>query len=382
VGGFPRGGSSPLRRIRLESPAPAGLSCSRASPLTRPRNNPDEVSGHHIVPRFHLARWADASGQLDVVDLHALEARREDPKTFNAIPNFNRMETAKGQPDMWLEHEFLAGLDTSVANMRSQIENVPGPRSMVKVKKHRPAWAFNHFMSKKNTVGLAMYVAAQCVRSPAWREMVKLHTADAMKDFIETKVRHDLEHTQDPAERRRLEEMFGLRCMVADISGNTIPHLSGHLAYRLGEVLFTEYFWGVLRFPRAVLVLGDDPVMFLNQGEATRSGSFSQVADAAGRTFSVYREIEPMVLETVEIMRGHDMILLPIDPARMLVLSKFEHLMFPASYDTDVSRAKTFNTLMERASRRWLAMPPGYDGAAQRFLETRHPWIARQRERQ
>jgi hypothetical protein len=48
-----------------------------------------------------------------------------------------------------------------------------------------------------------------------------------------------------------------------------------------------------------------------------------------------------MVKETVEVMRGHEMILLPLDPTGMLALSKGRNLMLPAQYDADIPLARS-----------------------------------------
>jgi hypothetical protein len=50
------------------------------------------MAGHHIVPRFHLARWANEAGLIEVYDCVDVEVREEDPQTFFKLPDFNRME--------------------------------------------------------------------------------------------------------------------------------------------------------------------------------------------------------------------------------------------------------------------------------------------------
>lgn len=218
----------------------------------------------HIVPRFLLARWGDSeTGKIEVADLAARELRHEDPKDFYKLPDFNTSVGADGEPLHWLEQQFLAGLDSDTARYLTRLENLQPPRRHLRAaKKNR--WHLNHLTSPRASVRLAMFAAAQAVRSPVWREAVNANTAEAMKRHVEERVQRDLSGTNDPEVRARLEQLLGLR-YYADVGGAiSLPHLSGHLAYQIGEVLYGEYMWAVHRFPEPWLLLGDDPLLIMN----------------------------------------------------------------------------------------------------------------------
>lgn len=95
------------------------------------------MAGHHIVPRFHLARWANPAGLIEVYDCRELEVREQDPKQFYTLPAFNRMEGADGKDDPWLEHQFLGTLDSDAARIMRQLENAARPRAQVQRIKKR-----------------------------------------------------------------------------------------------------------------------------------------------------------------------------------------------------------------------------------------------------
>jgi hypothetical protein len=223
-----------------------------------------------------------------------------------------------------------------------------------------------------------MYVGAQAVRSPAWRDALKADTAVDMKRTLEDKVRADLAAATDAAEIARLEGLLGLRYMVADISGNLIPHLSGHLAYRLGEVLYERLSWTIWRFPKPVLLLGNDPVLLVNRDPA-RCGSFSQVARAAGNKLSVWREIKDAAEDAVDVLRGADFVMLPLDPTRLLVVCGLGQGLpaLPGTYEMPLASAKPINLLASVASPHWLALPPGHMEHARKQLVDRYPWLGR-----
>lgn len=339
------------------------------------------MAAHHVIPRFHLARWANDAGLLEVFHIDELDVREENPRYFYAPQDFNRIEAPAGDDDPWLEHELLGTLDNDASNLMRQLESVPEPRSQVRVTRNR-GWHPSQILAPKDSARFAMYVAALAVRSPAWRATVKSHTAAAMGRHVEEQVNCELQECRDPERIEELKKLLGLRYMVADISGNTVPWLSGHLAYRLGEVLYSQYFWAVYRFPIPMLMLGNDPVVIANRDASGPSGSFSQVASARGDVLSVYQDLRLLADDAVETMRGNDFVMVPLDPTRMLVLSSFRQLVLPGRYDADGRVACAFNLLTRKSSTEWVAIPPGHADRVRRAIEDKHPWLARHRARQ
>jgi hypothetical protein len=126
-----------------------------------------------------------------------------------------------------------------------------------------------------------------------------------------------------------------------------------------------------------MLLLSDDPVLIVNFKHPESSGSYSQVATARGEALSVYQDIGKLADDAVEVLRGNDLVMLPLGPQHMLVLARIEHLQFPARYDRPVGAATGFNLLMRKASRRWVLLPPGNAEAARKWIAEKHPWRAR-----
>lgn len=335
---------------------------------------------HHIIPRFFLKRWTNARGRLEVANRLDLKVGEEDPARFYALNDFNRMENSDGQDDPWLEHEFLGTLDSDVARFMGELENVPRPPSLIKLKKHRD-WHPIHLMSPRKSVRMAMYVGAQAVRSPVWREAVSADTAVDIKRTLEEKVQRDLALASDPAEIERLEKMLGLRYLVR-MEGNTVPHLSGHLSFRLGQVLYERCAWTIWHFSEPTLALGADPVLLLGDGPQS-TGSFSQVATRSGHKLSLWRDLGQAADDAVEILAQAKFVILPIDPTRALVLAQFRGQLppLPGRYDQPRKMAALLNGLMSLASPDWLIMPPGHMDEARRQLHDRYPWLARQEAR-
>lgn len=191
----------------------------------------------HIVPRFLIARWADADTQkIAVADLQETELREEDPQQFYRLRDFNTITDSSGRPQHWLEQELLAGLDDRAARSLRRLEHLPKPHSHLRAAK-KSGWHFNHVTSPRATAGLAMFVAAQAVRSPVWRQTVNENTAASMKRHVEQRVEEELNEAVEPIRRAELQQLIGLR-YVADVSGAVnLPLISGHLAYRRRDSL-------------------------------------------------------------------------------------------------------------------------------------------------
>lgn len=331
------------------------------------------MAAHHTVPRFHLSRWTNPDGLLEVLDLRDMAVRDEEPKRFSTIQDFNRIEGPNGEADPWLEHDFLGSLDSDIANLMPQIEGVPSPKSLRRNARQRD-WHETHILSPKDSARLAMYLGAQAVRIPAWREALKQHTADEMRRTVDDRVRRELASATDPRRISELNRLVGFRLMVAEISGNQVPHLSGHLAYRLGEVFYREFAWATVSFPHNVVMLGDDPVGLLSIRNPSMNGSYSQVAGACDEALSIYRAPEVTANRAVEVLRDIDLVTLPLDPRRVLLLSRATHLLRPGRYDADVGMAIALNRAMRHACSRWICLPPGSREEAREAIDQEFPW--------
>lgn len=331
---------------------------------------------HHAIPKFQLKRWTNSSGQLEIVDLEALEVSQEDPAMFLAFPDFNRYEQVDGSDDPWLEHEFFGRLDSDVANLLPQLERLAPPRSHLRHARNN-GWHLTHLLSPKSMTRLAMYLGAQAVRHPAWREAVRQQTAETMRDFIEEKVARDLAAANDPMEIERLKAMQGLRYAVTEISGNRVPHLSAHLSFRLGQVLYEEYSWALIELPAPALILADDPLLVVNWRKEHLIGSYRQVAQARGRALSIYKSDRAISDDAVAAMRSNDLILFPLDPRRVLLLASFELIAVAGRHDASPLFANFVNSVSRLACKRWMCLPPAHLEAAQEAIYVAHPWKRR-----
>ena len=320
----------------------------------------ESMGFHHTVPRFLLARWASREGKVERFDRRTGAVTLENPVDIGRIEGFNTMVAPDGTDDPWLESLFLGGLDTNAARYLRQLEQVQPSRSHLR-RLRKEGWHLNHLLAPRHNVALAMFVAAQAVRTEAWRDAVKLSTAADIKETVETKVRRELASATDEAEIERLRSMLGLRFLVADTPTNLVPHLSGHFAYRLGQLLYERYTWSVHRFEQPLLVIGDEPVVLVSGKDSASTGSFAQVAVRA-RALSIYARLEEMVERAVEVVAGADRIFMPIDPWRALVLTSHEHLSLAGRYDPPATFGALLNALVARASTRWLVASPGTGG--------------------
>lgn len=211
------------------------------TPSRKPEN-------HHTIPRFHIARWADASGLVDFYNIRGMEARPEDPRRVGVVPDINRMSARDGSDDPWLEHQLFNGFETAAAKIMRSIEHAPKPLSVPKQAKGKDIRG-PHFLTFGQSVSFGLYVGSLCVRSAAWRDALRHHTVLNMKAKLDAQTRDEIAQTTDPARIAELEKRFGIRLMAGLVEGNGVPWLSGHLAVRLGEVLATQYVWAVFRVP-------------------------------------------------------------------------------------------------------------------------------------
>lgn len=314
------------------------------------------MRGDHLIPRFRLARWASEDGKIAVMERPGPEVKLVDPEEFNRIIDFNTMKTPAGSKDRWLEQEFLAALDSDVARYLRQLEQVQPPRSHVR-RVWKEDWHMGHLLAPRHSVRLAMYLGAEMTRHPGWRQAVKLDTAADMKRTVEERVRKDLAKATDPEEIERLEKLLGLRYFVAETPTNLLPHLSGHLAYHIGQALYERYSWAVYRFSEPVLVLGNDPIILIND-KNRQVGSFSRMAQREN-ALSIYRAIPELVKKAVAVVQASNRIIMPIGPQHALVLTQIEYLCPPGRYDQPVALGQAFNRLTLASSRKWIAWHPG-----------------------
>ncbi len=123
---------------------------------------------HHIVPRFHQAQCAGDDGLIEILDVATETVSLADPAEFDCIRDFNTVVDADGADDTWIEHELLAGLDNEAARALHSLVHIDPVKSHLR-KIKGTAWHAIHLMSPRRSTGFAMFLAAQAVRSPAFR---------------------------------------------------------------------------------------------------------------------------------------------------------------------------------------------------------------------
>jgi hypothetical protein len=318
---------------------------------------------HHLVPKFLLRRWAHPdSGLLEVLDRRDWQLSREDPARFAALPDFNTVLDADGKPDDWIESTLLAGLDNTAANAMRQIEALPRPKSLARQAASK-GWHDTHLMSPKLTAGMAMWLAAQAVRSSTFRDAVTRSTTADVQRQITPHYEAELAKATDEEQRAHLRYMAGIRVVTTQFDQNAFPHLMAHLVVRLGEVLYGEYVWAVQRMSKPALHLGDDPVLLLNINDPKRCGSYSQVATTGEEPVSMWLSPQETVDRALATMRGNHLLVMPLGPRHLLTLSPTT-AMKPGRYDMPADSARPYNAVASAASRRWVCSTPA-DGAAE-----------------
>jgi uncharacterized protein DUF4238 len=321
------------------------------------------MAQHHLVPKFLLRRWAHPeSGLIEVLDRQAWRLSREDPARFAALPDFNTVLDADGKPDEWIESTLLAGLDNTAARALRQIDALPRPKSLARQAVSK-AWHPSHLFSPRLTTGMAMWVAAQAVRSSTFRDAVTGSTTRDVQWQITSHYTEELANATDEAQRAHLRYMAGIRVVGTQFDQNAFPHLMAHLVVRLGEILYGEYVWAVQRMSEPSLMIGDDPVLLLNIKDPARCGPYSQVATTGKNPVSLWLSPTETVQRALAAMRGNHLVVVPLGPQHLLTLSPTA-LMKPGRYDMPAETARAYNVMTTAASRRWICSTPG-DGASE-----------------
>jgi len=294
---------------------------------------------------------------IEVFDRRGRKLTRENPATFGRVEDFNVIPSPDGPDDLWLERELFAGLEDGVARYLTQLENVQPPRSHVR-RLANEGWHLLHLLAPRHNVRLAMFVGAQMVRSPAWRDSIHRSTAVDMEQKMKEGVKEDLARATDPQEIARLEELLGIRFLTTEVPKKMLVELSGHFAYRIGKILYERFLWSVHWFPERALVIGDEPVVLSSPADSPDIGSLSQIALHKG-ALSVNVPLEEMVDKALEIVASSARIAMPFGPRHALVLDRLEHLRPPGRYDHPAEFAEVFNSMIALSSTQWAAWQPG-----------------------
>jgi Protein of unknown function (DUF4238) len=318
----------------------------------------------HIVPRFLLARWADPeTGKIVVWDRRSGRPPSEvDPVDHSIVDDFNVDRRSDGTVDSWLESELFAGLESQAAGSLTQLEQVrPTMKHIGRLA--RGGLEPFHLLPRRRTMGLAMFIGAQMVRSPRWRGAIERATCRDMEADMKVGVEEQLAGATDPAEIARLEELLGIRYVAVTTDKAMQIQLSGHLAYKIGTVLYGSFFWSVHRFAAPCLVLGDEPVILASPSVPLGFGSLADIAFER-EILSVQRGLERVVEAVIEIVASAKTIILPFGPRHALVLNPIESLCLPGRYDRNEEDAKLFNTWTRASSREWAVWQPGVEPEA------------------
>lgn len=77
----------------------------------------------------------------------------------------------------------------------------------------------------------------------------------------------------------------------------------------------------------------------------------------------------------VDVVRGHKMIAMPVDPQHAVVLYPSERLPLPGLYSVGIEAGQLVNGAATLASRRWLVVPPGRTEAARHAVYQASPGL-------
>lgn len=318
----------------------------------------------HNVPRFLLARWADpATGKIVVWDRRSGRPPSEvDPIDHSTVDDFNVAHRADGTVDSWLESELFAGLESQAAGSLAQLEQVKPTMKHINRLARGGLEPF-HLLPRRRTMGLAMFIGAQMVRSPRWRGAIERATCLDMETDMKAGVEEELAGATDRTEIARLEELLGVRYVAVTADKAMQIQLSGHLAYKIGTILYRSFFWSVHCFAAPCLVIGDEPVLLASPSVPLGFGSLADIAFER-EVLSIQRGLERIVEAVIEIVASAKTIILPFGPRHALVLNPIESLLLPGRYDRSEGDAKLFNTWTRSSSREWAVWQPGMEPEA------------------
>ncbi len=318
----------------------------------------------HIVPRFLLARWADpGTGKIVVWDRRSgREPTEVDPSDHSTVEDFNVHRLHDGIVDTWLESEFFAGLEDKAAGALKQLEQVQPPMGHIRRLAGQGLKPF-HLLPGRRTAGLAMFIGAQMVRSPRWRGAIDRATLSDIETDIRAGIEEELRAAVDPQETARLEELLEVRYVAASTDKAMQIQLSGHLAYRIGEILYCRFLWSVQRFPAPCLVIGDEPVLLVLPSGRQRLGSLADLA-VERELLSIQGGLDRLVEGVVGIVASARSVIMPYGPRHALALNAIDSLCLFGRYDRSVEDAKLHNTLTRLSSHDWAVWRPGMDPQA------------------
>lgn len=318
------------------------------------------VPHDHIVPRFLLARWADPeTGKIVAWDRQSGRNPSEiDPADHSTVEDFNVHRRPDGSVDGWLESELFAGLESQSAGALNQLEQVQPTMKHINLLARGGLEPF-HLLPRRRTFALAMFVGAQMVRSPRWRGAIDRATLRDIEVDTKAGIQEELQSASDLQEIARLDELLGVRYVAAITDKAMQIQLSGHLAYRIGKILYGGFLWSVHRFAEPSLVLGDEPVILAVPSDPPALGSLADLAlerrcsrsDAASSGWS-------RTSSASSPPRGGS------GPRHALVLNTIESLCLPRRYDRPSDDAKLHNTLTRLSSRSWAVWQPGMEPEA------------------
>lgn len=318
----------------------------------------------HVVPRFLLARWADPeTGKIVVWDRRSGRDPSEvDPTDHSTVEDFNVHRRPDGSVDTWLESELFAGLESQAAGALNQLEQVQPTIKHINRLARGGLEPF-HLLPRSRTFALAMFMGAQMVRSPRWRGAIDRATLRDIEVDTRDRIEDELQSASDPQEIARLEELLGVRYVAATTDKAMQIQLTGHLANRIGKVLYGGFLWSVHRFVEPSLVLGDEPVILALPSDPPGLGSLADLA-LEREVLSIQRGLERLVEDVVGIVGSARWIILPFGPRHALVLNTIESLCLPGCYDRPPDDAKLHNTMTRLSSRSWAVWQPGMEPEA------------------
>jgi hypothetical protein len=197
----------------------------------RPRFlEPREANGrtHHYVPQFLLKNFRGGSKpQVHVLDKHTDKAFRAAVTKVAAIKGYY---DAPSDPGLSLE----PGLSTLETGASASIEKIVSSKSLTA-------------LSDEDKVVIALFAAAQIVRVPHWREM--------LKDFVRTVREHVARDGGDP-DSMGLEEPVGDQLQAESLAWfRHIPELAPY---------FLNKDWILYRAPVEALYISDNPLVMHN----------------------------------------------------------------------------------------------------------------------
>ena len=277
---------------------------------------------HHIVPKFLLARFASAGGQLRVRN------RADSKESVRSISDL-------AVRDFYTAVTKSAVLDSSLESLLSAVEG--GTAEILRQHLDFRAFARPRAFTSEERATLDAFVAMQAVRGMRTRRSIEVITDYTVKLLNQDKIaEEDIQNTDFIPHPNDHLKMFG--------------NLAEH-----AELVLKSRTAAMIRLDKPLLIIGDEPVLIANDQDETgrqprarpnmTSGEFVPLGSGGG-------------------FANAEVIMLPVAPSAALIYGPPDFDRIPAELQLTGAEAESFasehNELIIESAIDWVAASPDH----------------------